>query len=82
MSSESELKGQALVEHLIFMGALEMDGIDSDTGEMIYSITDKLQHVSPDMYEILTEEFQERMYEMIYAGPQVMKWKFDMGFFK
>jgi hypothetical protein len=82
MSNESELKGQALVEHLIFMGALEMDGIDSDTGEMIYSITDKLQHVSPDMYEILTEEFQERMYEMIYAGPQVMKWKFDMGFFK
>lgn len=82
MSSESELKGQALVEHLIFMGALEMDGVDSETGEMIYSITDKLQHVSPEMYDVLNEEFQERMYEMIYAGPQVMKWKFDMGFFR
>lgn len=82
MNDELDLKGQALVEHLIFMGALEMDGIDSETGEMIYSITDKLKHVSPDMYERLTEEFEERMCEMIYAGPQVMKWKFDMGFFR
>jgi hypothetical protein len=63
------------------MGAIEMDGIDSDTGEMIYSITDKLEEVSPRMYQILSEDFNAKMYEMIYTGPKVMKWKFDSEFF-
>ena len=40
------LKGQAMVEHLIMQGAIEMAGID-EKGEMLYSITDKLELVNP-----------------------------------
>ena len=81
MSKDRSIKKAAFIEHLVLMGAIEMDGIDSDTGEMIYSITDKLEEVSPRMYQILSEDFNAKMYEMIYTGPKVMKWKFDMEFF-
>ena len=47
----------------------------------IFSITDKLEEVSPRMYQILSEDFNAKMYEMIYTGPKVMKWKFDSEFF-
>ncbi len=77
----NDAKKSAFLEHLLLMGAIEMDGIDSGTGEMIYSITDKLEEVSPRMFEILSEDFNSKMYEMIYAGPKVMKWKFDSEFF-
>ena len=81
MSKNRAIKKAAFIEHLVLMGAIEMDGIDSSTGEMIYSITDKLEEVSPRMYQILSEDFNAKMYEMIYTGPKVMKWKFDSEFF-
>ena len=81
MSKDRAIKKAAFIEHLVLMGAIEMDGIDSETGEMIYSITDKLEEVSPRMYQILSEDFNAKMYEMIYTGPKVMKWKFDSEFF-
>jgi hypothetical protein len=77
----SDVKKAAFLEHLLLMGAIEMDGIDGDTGEMLYSITDKLEEVSPRMFEMLSEDFNSKMYEMIYTGPKVMKWKFDSEFF-
>ena len=81
VNNDKDLKKAAFIEHLVLMGAVEMDGIDSNTGEMIYSITDKLEEVSPRMYQILSEDFNTKMYEMIYTGPKVMKWKFDSEFF-
>jgi hypothetical protein len=77
----SDVKKAAFLEHLLLMGAIEIDGIDGDTGEMLYSITDKLEEVSPRMFEMLSEDFNSKMYEMIYTGPKVMKWKFDSEFF-
>jgi hypothetical protein len=77
----SNVKKAAFLEHLLLMGAIEIDGIDGDTGEMLYSITDKLEEVSPRMFEMLSEDFNSKMYEMIYTGPKVMKWKFDSEFF-
>jgi len=43
-----------LIEDLILSGALEISGIDIDTGEMLYNFTKKLLLVNPDMYD----EFQ------------------------
>ena len=48
-------KSQALLEHLIMQGAIEMAGIDNN-GEMTYSITDKLQEVHPELYTELKDE--------------------------
>jgi hypothetical protein len=67
-------KSQALLEHLIVQGAIEMSGIDQD-GEMTYSITDKLQEVHPELYMELRNEFEFNMFEMINQGPKIMTWK-------
>lgn len=67
-------KSQALLEHLIIQGAIEISGIDPN-GEMTYSITDKLQEVHPELYMELKSEFEYNMFEMIEAGPKVMTWK-------
>jgi hypothetical protein len=67
-------KSQALLEHLIMQGAIEMSGIDK-TGEMTYSITDKLQEVHPELYMELKDEFEYNMFEMIEQGPKIMTWK-------
>ena len=68
------IKSQALLEHLIVQGAIEMSGIDQN-GEMTYSITDKLQEVHPELYMELKNEFEYNMFEMINQGPKVMTWK-------
>ena len=67
-------KSQALLEHLIMQGAIEMAGIDAN-GEMTYSITDKLEEVHPELYMELKSEFEYNMFEMIQAGPKIMTWK-------
>jgi hypothetical protein len=68
------IKSQALLEHLIIQGAIEISGIDQ-AGEMTYSITDKLQEVHPELYMELKNEFEYNMFEMIQAGPKTMTWK-------
>jgi len=40
-----------LINNLILQGALEVAGLDSETGEFLYAVTPKLQEVMPDMYE-------------------------------
>ena len=45
-SSEDEL-----INNLILQGALEVAGLDVETGEFLYAVTPKLQEVMPDMYE-------------------------------
>jgi hypothetical protein len=69
-----DIKSQALLEHLIMQGAIEISGIDQ-SGEMTYSITDKLQEVHPELYMELKDEFEHNMFEMIDQGPKVMTWK-------
>jgi hypothetical protein len=40
-----------LIKNLILQGALEVAGVDSETNELLYTITSKMQEVMPDMYE-------------------------------
>jgi hypothetical protein len=69
-----DIKSQALLEHLIIQGAIEISGIDQ-FGEMTYSITDKLQEVHPELYMQLKDEFEHNMFQMIEQGPKTMTWK-------
>jgi len=75
MSHSFNLKSEVMLEHLILQGAVEVNGIDKNTGEMIYSITDKLKEVNPEMYNYMEQDFRERMFEMIDQGPTIMQWK-------
>ena len=80
-NSVSKLQTQAILEHLILQNAVEISGIDSDSGEMLYSITDKLQSVSPWLYEELKEDFENNMFKMIAKGPESMQWRFNLESF-
>jgi hypothetical protein len=40
-----------LIKNLILEGALEVAGVDSENGELLYTITPKMQETMPDMYE-------------------------------
>jgi len=80
-SSPTQLKAHAMIEHLILQNAVEMSGIDSKTGEMLYYITDKLKTVNPKLYKELKGDFERRMFEIIDKGPESMQWKFNAEFF-
>ena len=69
-----DAKSQALLEHLINQGAIQISDIDKN-GEMLYSITDKLQEVHPELYMELRDEFEHNMFEMINQGPKIMNWR-------
>jgi hypothetical protein len=40
-----------LINNLILQGALEVAGVDSETGEFLYAITYRMKEIMPDMYE-------------------------------
>ena len=69
------LQEDALLEHLMLQGAVEFQGIDDTTGEMLYSITDKMKEVSPDIYEELRDQYEHHMFQLIDQGPTRMTWR-------
>lgn len=73
--NKTELKTEMLLEHLLLQNAIEVSGFDINTGETIYSITDKLQEVAPKMYNDLRINFEKQMFSLIDEGPKVMRWK-------
>lgn len=40
-----------IIDHLILEGGIEVAGVDSDTGEMLYSFTPKVKEIMPDLYD-------------------------------
>jgi hypothetical protein len=40
-----------LIEELIISGALEIAGIDKNTGQPLYNMTKKMKEVMPELYE-------------------------------
>jgi len=42
---------QEFIDTLILEGALVIKGIDSRTGEIMYSFTEKLKEMAPDLYD-------------------------------
>lgn len=41
----------SIIDGLILEGGIEFAGIDSVTGEMLYSMTPKIKEIMPDLYE-------------------------------
>lgn len=69
------IKDEAMLEHLMLQGAVEFQGIDDQTGEMLYSITDKLKDVSPGIYDQLKDQYEHHMFRLIEQGPTRMTWR-------
>jgi len=75
MIDKHTIQTGALIEHLVLQGALEISGIDENTGDMLYSITDKLKEVHPELYKEMKGDFEKHMFELIDQGPKVMQWR-------
>ena len=52
-----------LIDALILEGALKIEGIDEKTGQMIFSVTDKMKEIAPEVYN----EFQESLYQTVLS---------------
>lgn len=52
-----------MIDALILQGALEIEGIDPDSGQMVFSMTDKMQEIAPDIYR----EFEETLYKTVLS---------------
>jgi hypothetical protein len=46
-------------DFLVLNGAIEPAGVDSETGEMLYSFTEKLREIDPKMFEAMVENFHQ-----------------------
>lgn len=52
MSEDNEM-----IEQLILSGALEVAGIDMETGEPLYNFTEKLQNINPELHNEMSTYF-------------------------
>jgi hypothetical protein len=56
------------IDDLILQGALEVSGIDSDTGEMLFTFTDKLAEIDPDLYLKMVSSFRNDIMSLWEKG--------------
>jgi len=48
---------ESIFEDLILSGALEVAGVDIDTGEMLYNFTEKLKDINPKLHNEFSTYF-------------------------
>jgi hypothetical protein len=70
-----DAKTDALVEHLVLQGGLEIADIDLETGETYYNITDKLKELAPELYQDLEDQFKHHLFILNKRGPMSMTWR-------
>lgn len=46
------------IDFLILNGAVEVSGVDSNTGDFTYQFTDKMFDIAPNVYEQMQKQFQ------------------------
>lgn len=56
------------IEDLILAGAVEISGLDATTGEFLYSFTEKIHEVDPDIARESLELFNKYMYHLWEKG--------------
>lgn len=52
---------EEIIEKLILTGALEIAGIDTETGDFLYNFTDNLAKISPEIYKDMNSYFYSEM---------------------
>jgi hypothetical protein len=61
-------KPENIIDFLILEGAVEMAGIDPDTGEMLYGLTEKLESVAPEIFSKIMEQFHREILDLWAQG--------------
>jgi hypothetical protein len=57
-----------IFEELILSGSLEASGMDLETGEMLYTFTDKLKDFSPGLHKEFSNYFYQEMMSLWELG--------------
>ena len=55
-------------EELLFNGAIEIVGIDVQSGEMLFNFTEKLKDVDPKLYEKMNDFFYQELLSLWEKG--------------
>jgi hypothetical protein len=69
-------KEDQIIEDLILVGALEVIGLDLDSGEPVYNFTERLKEFSPALHEEMNNYFHSEMmflWENGFVEMDVMK---------
>jgi hypothetical protein len=53
---------------LLFAGAIEVCGIDEESGEMLFTFTEKLKEADPFLYKKMTESFYKDLLSLWEKG--------------
>lgn len=56
------------IDELILSGALEVYGVDSETGEFMYSFTEKLEQVAPQVYATVQNKVAQSVRSLCDKG--------------
>jgi hypothetical protein len=59
---------EKMIDLLILSGALEPSGVHEETGELLFSFTEKLEEVSPEIFKKLTDSFQLEILDLWEKG--------------
>jgi len=70
-----DARTNALIEHLVLQGGIEIADIDLETGETYYNITDKLKEIAPELYQELEDQFKRHIFILNKRGPKSMTWR-------
>jgi hypothetical protein len=55
-------------EELLLNGAIEISGIDEQSGEMLFNFTEKLKDVDPKLYDKMTDFFNQELMRLWEKG--------------
>ena len=66
MINEEELN--RIIDSLTINGYIEVEGIDPESGEFLYKVSDKLNEVIPNWREKMTEAFLDEVYNLWVKG--------------
>jgi hypothetical protein len=50
------LDPQEIISAMVEQGALEIDAMDSETGEIVYKVTDRLKEIAPAFYREISDQ--------------------------
>lgn len=68
MPEDFDKETSDLVDELIEQGAIEVTGIDSATGEFLYTFTEKLATVNPKIYKAMKDDLHSSIMRLWEAG--------------
>jgi hypothetical protein len=57
-----------MVDYLMLQGALEIVGVDQETGEFLYTFTEKLAEINPNIYNAMMDDYHTSIMKLWELG--------------